>query len=69
MGSFKTIRKNIKYTLLVAVLRVLLIVIRALPRKVSIRFMGRLGAWFEQELVAIDLQFVEEPPRKRRRKR
>jgi len=44
MGSFKTIRKNIKYTLLVAVLRVLLVVIRALPRRVTFWSMGRLGA-------------------------
>jgi len=44
MGSFKTIRKNIKYTLLVALLRILLVVIRALPRIVAIRLMGWFGA-------------------------
>jgi hypothetical protein len=33
------------------------------------KFMGRLVAWFEQELVAINLQLVEEPAKKRKRKR
>jgi len=44
MSSFKKIRKNIKYTLLVAAIRVLLVVIRALPRKVAMRIGAGLGA-------------------------
>jgi hypothetical protein len=37
MSSFKKLRKNIKYTLLVAAIKVLLVVIRVLPRKVSMQ--------------------------------
>ncbi len=33
------------------------------------KFMGRLVAWFEHELVAINVQFVEEPPPRKRAKR
>jgi hypothetical protein len=34
------------------------------------KFTSRLVAWFEQELLAINLQFVPEPqPKRRRRKR
>ena len=48
MSSFKQIRKNIKYTLLVAVIRVLLVVIQVLPRKVAMSMGAGLGvadAW------------------------
>jgi len=41
MSQLKKFRKNIKYTLLVVAIKVLLGVIRLLPRKVSMR----LGAW------------------------
>jgi len=33
------------------------------------KFMGRLVAWFENELTAINLQFLEEPVPPKRRKR
>ena len=34
------------------------------------KFTGRLAAWFEADLVAINIQFVPDPPKpKRRRKR
>jgi hypothetical protein len=33
------------------------------------KFVGRLVAWFENELAAINVQFLEEPPKKRRRRR
>jgi KDO2-lipid IV(A) lauroyltransferase len=44
MSSFRQIRKNIKYSLLVAAIKVLLLVIRLLPRKVSMRMGSGLGA-------------------------
>jgi len=44
MNNFKKIRKNIKYSLLVAAIKVLLFIIRLLPRKVSMKLMGGLGA-------------------------
>ncbi|HSE65673.1 MAG TPA: hypothetical protein VLB12_01715 [Gemmatimonadales bacterium] len=33
------------------------------------KFTGRLLAWFEGQLLAVNLQFVPEPPPKRRRRR
>jgi hypothetical protein len=33
------------------------------------KFMGRLVAWFEAELAAIHLQFLDDAPRPKRRKR
>jgi hypothetical protein len=33
------------------------------------KFIGRLIAWFENDIHAINLQFVSEPPPKKRRKR
>jgi hypothetical protein len=42
------------------------------PRDVfylSEKFLGRLVAWFEQHLAAINIQFVPEPAKRRRRKR
>ena len=33
------------------------------------KFTGRLVAWFEQDLVAINIQFVPEPPAPRRKRR
>jgi hypothetical protein len=33
------------------------------------KFTGRLVAWFESDLVAINIQFVPEPPPKKRRRR
>ena len=44
MSSFKKLRKNIKYTLLVATIKVLLVVIRVLPRKVSMQMAAGLGS-------------------------
>ena len=44
MSTFKQIRKNIKYTLLVAAIKVLLVVMRKLPRKVSMGLCGGVGA-------------------------
>jgi KDO2-lipid IV(A) lauroyltransferase len=44
MDSFRKTGKKIKYSLLVAAIRILLVVIRFLPRKVSMRFFGSLGA-------------------------
>lgn len=44
MGKFRKIRKKIKYTLLVAAIRILLAVIRILPRKVAIGVFGSIGA-------------------------
>jgi KDO2-lipid IV(A) lauroyltransferase len=44
MSSFKKIRKNLKYTLLVAAIKVLLVVIRLLPRNVSMRLGAGVGA-------------------------
>ena len=44
MSSFKKLRKNIKYTLLVAAIKVLLVVIRLLPRKAAMSLFGSLGA-------------------------
>ncbi|MEX0691299.1 MAG: hypothetical protein WD934_06630 [Gemmatimonadales bacterium] len=32
------------------------------------KFMGRLVAWFGEELAAINLQFVEDPPKRRKRR-
>ena len=43
MSDFKKIRKNIKYSLLVAAIKVLLLFIRVVPRKVSMKLMGGLG--------------------------
>ena len=33
------------------------------------KFMGRLVAWFEAELVAINIQFLPDPPKPKRRRR
>jgi KDO2-lipid IV(A) lauroyltransferase len=44
MSSFKKIRKNIKYSLLVIAIKVLLVVIRVLPRKIAMQMFGSLGA-------------------------
>jgi Kdo2-lipid IVA lauroyltransferase/acyltransferase len=44
MSSFKKLRKNSKYTLLVAAIKVLLVVIRVLPRKVSMQMAAGLGS-------------------------
>ena len=44
MSSFKKLRKNSKYTLLVAAIKVLLVVIRVLPRKVSMQISAGLGS-------------------------
>ena len=33
------------------------------------KFTGRLVAWFEQDLVAINIQFVPEPPAPKRKRR
>jgi hypothetical protein len=33
------------------------------------KFTGRLVAWFEQDLVAINIQFLPEPPKPRRKRR
>ena len=44
MIEFRQIRKNIKYSLLVAAARFLLVVIRVLPRKVTMSLCGTLGA-------------------------
>jgi KDO2-lipid IV(A) lauroyltransferase len=44
MTSLKQIRKSIKYTLLVAAIKILLVVIRLLPRSVSMRIGAGLGA-------------------------
>jgi len=44
MSDLKKHRKNIKYSLLVAAIKLLLLVIRLLPRKVSMKLMGGLGA-------------------------
>lgn len=44
MKRFKELRKTIKYTLLVAAIKVLLVVIRLLPRKVAMRIGASLGA-------------------------
>ena len=43
MSQFKKIRKNIKYTLLVAVIKMLLVIIHVLPRKVSMAMAAGLG--------------------------
>ena len=44
MSSFNKLRKNIKYSLLVAAIKVLLVVIRRLPRKAAMSLFGSLGA-------------------------
>lgn len=44
MKRFKKIRKSIKYSLLVAAIKVLLVVIRLLPRKASMQTGASLGA-------------------------
>ena len=44
MSQFKKIRKNIKYNLLVAAIRMLLLVIHWLPRKIAMKTGGWLGA-------------------------
>jgi len=44
MSQFKNIRKNIKYSFLVAAIKVLLVIIRVLPRKVSMKIGAVLGA-------------------------
>jgi len=44
MSSYKKLRKNIKYSLLVAAIKFLLAVIRVLPRKVVMSLLGGLGA-------------------------
>jgi hypothetical protein len=33
------------------------------------KFTGRLVAWFEQDLLAINIQFVPEPPKPKRKRR
>ncbi|MBI2073449.1 MAG: hypothetical protein HYW06_07815 [Gemmatimonadetes bacterium] len=41
------------------------------PRDVfylSEKFLGRLAAWFEEDLAAINVQFVPDPKRKKRRR-
>ena len=43
MDQFRKIRKSIKYSLLVAGIKVLLVVIRLLPRKASMWLLGNLG--------------------------
>ncbi|MDX1775245.1 MAG: lysophospholipid acyltransferase family protein, partial [Desulfobulbales bacterium] len=43
MSPFKQTRKNIKYTVLVAAIKVLLLVVRMLPRRVSMQLGGGLG--------------------------
>jgi KDO2-lipid IV(A) lauroyltransferase len=43
MSSFKKIRKSIKYSLLVIAIKVLLVVIRVLPRKIAMQMFGSLG--------------------------
>jgi len=45
MSSFKKIRKNIKYSLLVAAIKMLLVVIPLLPRKIAMKLFGSLGAF------------------------
>jgi KDO2-lipid IV(A) lauroyltransferase len=45
MSKLKQIRKNIKYSLLVVAIKVLLVVIRILPRKVSMQMAAGLGAF------------------------
>src|SRR5210317_450968 len=44
MSSFREKRKKIKYSLLVAVIRSLLVLIHLLPRKAAKKFLGSLGA-------------------------
>jgi KDO2-lipid IV(A) lauroyltransferase len=44
MSSSRTIRKRIKYSLLIATIRILLVVIRLLPRRVAMKLFGSLGA-------------------------
>jgi KDO2-lipid IV(A) lauroyltransferase len=44
MSQFKKIRKSIKYTVLVAAIKFLLMLIRVLPRKVAMSLCGSLGA-------------------------
>jgi KDO2-lipid IV(A) lauroyltransferase len=43
MDQFRKIRKSIKYSLLIAGIKVLLVVIRLLPRKASMWLLGSLG--------------------------
>jgi KDO2-lipid IV(A) lauroyltransferase len=52
MTVFKKIRKDIKYSLLVTAIKVLLVVIRVLPRKVSMQMatgLGTLAFWLIKE--------------------
>jgi len=42
--SMRKIRKKIKYSLLVIAIRILLVVIRVLPRKANMKMLGSLGA-------------------------
>ena len=52
MSTFKKIRKDIKYSLLVVAIKVLLVVIRILPRKVSMLLatgLGTLAFWIIRE--------------------
>ena len=44
MSSFNKIRKRIKYSLLIAVIKMLLLIIPVLPRKVAMKIFGGLGA-------------------------
>jgi KDO2-lipid IV(A) lauroyltransferase len=44
MSRFKEIRKSIKYSLLIILIKLLLVVIKFLPRKVTMNFFGSLGA-------------------------
>jgi len=43
MSTFKQISKNLKYTLLVAAIKVLMVIIRMLPRKLAMRLGSGLG--------------------------
>ncbi len=44
MSTFKNIRKNAKYSLVIAAIKIMLVIIRLLPRKVSMRLAAVLGA-------------------------
>jgi KDO2-lipid IV(A) lauroyltransferase len=44
MSSFRTIRKKLKYSLLVAAIKILLVVVRILPRRATMALFGALGA-------------------------
>jgi len=44
MSNFKEIKRDIKYSLLVVVIKIVLFTVRVLPRKVSMKLLGGLGA-------------------------